>query len=455
MTIKDNNEIRNLFVNKKYKEIIDISSIKGNFDDALSINILSLSYLNIGNYEKSISILKEAISKYGEDISLLNNLGNAYRIVGLLDNAIEAFEQAININSNSYETYNNLGLAHKDKKNLRKASEYFKKAVAINSKSYQSYYNLGLIERSLGNKVDAEEFFKKAINIEAGYDSAIESLANLYKENKEYVKAISYYKKTKSKHKYGQVLECLFALQDLERFSFELNEIIKIDRLNIRVAAITNYVSQQTGINNIYPFCRDPLGYIYQRNLLINLDNEDISLNQISNEANKLEHIWEPNGSSVKKGYRTIGFNLFDGQEKSHLLNKVKNLMENEIENYLDEFSNKKDLIIKKFPKSYNLVGWHVRLSSGGNQSSHIHPDGWLSGIFYLKIPSNTKENEGKLKLSIHGYNYKIINENIAEKIISPNEGDIVIIPSSLFHQAIAYYSDENRECIAFDVIPN
>ena len=171
--------------------------------------------------------------------------------------------------------------------------------------------------------------------------------------------------------------------------------------------------------------------------------------------ANKLEHIWEPNGSSVKKGYRTIGFNLFDGQEKSHLLNKVKNLMENEIENYLDEFSNKKDLIIKKFPKSYNLVGWHVRLSSGGNQSSHIHPDGWLSGIFYLKIPSNTKENEGKLKLSIHGYNYKIINENIAEKIISPNEGDIVIIPSSLFHQAIAYYSDENRECIAFDVIPN
>ena len=50
---------------------------------------------------------------------------------------------------------------------------------------------------------------------------------------------------------------------------------------------------------------------------------------------------------------------------------------------------------------------------------------------------------------------YKIINENIAEKIISPNEGDIVIIPSSLFHQAIAYYSDENRECIAFDVIPN
>ena len=147
---------------------------------------------------------------------------------------------------------------------------------------------------------------------------------------------------------------------------------------------------------------------------------------------------------------------------KNEILEKINNLKRNidntpnsEHVDYLDEFSNKKDLIIKKFPKSYNLVGWHVRLSSGGNQSSHIHPDGWLSGIFYLKIPSYTKENEGKLKLSIHGYNYKIINENIAEKIISPNEGDIVIIPSSLFHQAIPYYSDENRECIAFDVIPN
>ena len=37
MTINDNNEIRNLFVNKKYKEIINISSIEGNFNDAVSV----------------------------------------------------------------------------------------------------------------------------------------------------------------------------------------------------------------------------------------------------------------------------------------------------------------------------------------------------------------------------------------------------------------------------------
>ena len=128
MTIKDNNEIRNLFVNKKYKEIIDISSIKGNFDDALSINILSLSYLNIGNYEKSISILKEAISKYGEDISLLNNLGNAYNDYGKVDKAIDGYRKAISYNPNYAKAFLNLA---KTQPTLQRISSLIEKGISI------------------------------------------------------------------------------------------------------------------------------------------------------------------------------------------------------------------------------------------------------------------------------------------------------------------------------------
>ena len=101
--------------------------------------------------------------------------------------------------------------------------------------------------------------------------------------------------------------------------------------------------------------------------------------------------------------------------------------------------------------------GWSVTLEKSGCQTSHNHPNGWISGVFWiLKIPSKLLKNEGKIEFSLHGYDMPIINKEISRA--SDRTGKIVkiiLFPSTLYHKTIPFSSDDKRISLAFDVIPN
>ena len=40
------------------------------------------------------------------------------------------------------------------------------------------------------------------------------------------------------------------------------------------------------------------------------------------------------------------------------------------------------------------------------------------------------------------------------EMTYKPKAGDLVFFPSSLFHKTIPFESEEDRQCIAFDMLP-
>ena len=100
------------------------------------------------------------------------------------------------------------------------------------------------------------------------------------------------------------------------------------------------------------------------------------------------------------------------------------------------------------------MLGWYNRLLKHGYQQPHIHPGGWLSGCFYLKMPKLLKKSEGAINFSLHGYDYPIVNSDIPSYQYTPVEGDLVLFPSSLFHKTLPFSSNDERHVIAFDIIP-
>jgi hypothetical protein len=83
-----------------------------------------------------------------------------------------------------------------------------------------------------------------------------------------------------------------------------------------------------------------------------------------------------------------------------------------------------------------------VRLIKNGYQTSHIHPNGWISGVVYLKTVELDNSNEGAIEVSLHGYGLPILDENYPRKIHSPQVGDILLFPSSLFHRTVPFKED-------------
>ena len=82
-----------------------------------------------------------------------------------------------------------------------------------------------------------------------------------------------------------------------------------------------------------------------------------------------------------------------------------------------------------------------------------MHAAGWLSGVFYLKIPKPLKINEGSINLSLQGPDYPY-DKSLPNFYYAPKPFDLILYPSSLFHYTVPFTSNDERHCIAFDLTP-
>ena len=442
-----------LFIQKK-----DYFSAKKKFIKAVSIspnNFYAYNYLGI--IHKELKIFEEAKRYFDKAISLNQDYDEAYYNLGLLfkdvedyKNAKKYYQKTILINPNHINVYNNLGNMCNILGEKKNAIKYFNKAIEINPENAQAYNNLGNRFKESGEYKKSIEAYSKAIQINPNLHQVYENLGNVFRIKKNFKKAIEYFEKSKSENSKAQLLECIYFLYGLKNYKEKLETYAKKDFLNRRIGTISSYVSATTSLKNIFPFCKNPIEYFYKTNIGNDLFNkEKIQKNLLSFLENS-DLVWEPSSKTTTKGYRTTG-NLFEGNNIK--FKKLIELIKKALTCYRQKFSNSDDLIIKKWPKKYTLNAWYVKLIQQGYQTSHIHPEGWISGVFYLKVPKFINGQDGAIILTLDGYDYPA-NKKLPNLIHSPKDFDLILFPSSLFHRTIPLKSKETRHVIAFDLVP-
>lgn len=96
---------------------------------------------------------------------------------------------------------------------------------------------------------------------------------------------------------------------------------------------------------------------------------------------------------------------------------------------------------------------WSVRLRSGGHHNNHIHPEGWISAVYYVALPHAIAHGQqGWLKFGETGLNLGE-REHIF-RMVRPEPGLLVLFPSYFYHGTMAFVEDCYRTTIAFDVVP-
>ena len=117
--------------------------------------------------------------------------------------------------------------------------------------------------------------------------------------------------------------------------------------------------------------------------------------------------------SILKFGEQSSG-NLFNYPEPSFAC--LPDLIVAEIERYRAFFKGKECLLISQWPSKIKLMGWYIRMQSGGHLDAHNHELGWVSGTLYLSLPENVSHDEGKIELGLHGNKYPLMHENFPTK---------------------------------------
>jgi len=104
----------------------------------------------------------------------------------------------------------------------------------------------------------------------------------------------------------------------------------------------------------------------------------------------------------------------------------------------------------------WSLRTWGTVLRAGGRQTPHMHPLGWLSGVYYVQLPAAMTERSaesGWLEFGQPPPRFVCRTQPDVQRI-EPLPGRLLLFPSWLWHQTLPFDADGERISIAFDVMP-
>lgn len=108
---------------------------------------------------------------------------------------------------------------------------------------------------------------------------------------------------------------------------------------------------------------------------------------------------------------------------------------------------------------SGTLKSWAVHPDAQGYEKWHLHPNGWMSGGYYVAVPDKVVEGDGREGCIAFGLPETMVGEEAAaafgEHVIRPEAGALVLFPSSTYHRTFAHGAEGERICLAFDIVPD
>ena len=417
----------------------------------IALHLLGVVAHQTGKNDVAVDLITRAIAIDPDLAEAHSNLGTALRELGKLEEAVTSYHKALALKPDYADAHNNLGNALKDLGKPEEAVASYHKALNLKPDLAEAHNNLGNALRDLGKPEEAISSYQKALNLKPDYVNAHNNLGLALRELGRLEDALQIFESIDTPECYAQVLECLFALGEYDKFYEKQTASARNNEINTRVAAINAFASHQLNRSDPHPFCPTPLKFVRVCEPLDGVDDADGFLRDLMDDLQSREAIWEPPGKTTRHGFQTMS-NLF--KKPYGRLVELDRIIKDTIENYRFEFSSENCDFIKLFPKTLTLSGWFIRLIKGGHQTEHIHSGAWLSGIFYLQMPKCTDQEEGSIELGLWGYDYPILNKSYPKNRFYPKNGSIILFPSSLFHRTIPFHSDEERMSIAFDLLP-
>jgi tetratricopeptide (TPR) repeat protein len=106
-------------------------------------------------------------------------------------------------------------------------------------------------------------------------------------------------------------------------------------------------------------------------------------------------------------------------------------------------------------PLFARLRPWGLIQRNADFEEAHIHPSGWLSGVYYVRVPRAIRDGSGRGAIQFEPPSALISatsNFGLA-KLYVPREGMLLLAPSHFQHRTIPSLVDEFRISIAFDVV--
>lgn len=403
-----------------------------------------------GEFAEASQAYEKAIQQQPGFFEAIANLGVCQQELGNMEAAADAYVRALNLNKDK-QLYFNLGTVLKNQGKLQDAIATYNEALALDPDYAQVHSNIGEVLRDQGRYDESVAAFNRALELDPSLPYANYSLAVYYYDSGQLEKALDYFQKSQFADWQERSLYCLYKTGRYDEFKRGLDSLKKTRHNSPFLATLAGHYAENFGTENDYNFCKNPLDLVCHVGVP-ELKGDSELLQQLLSDIKQAD-IEEKRQGRLHNGVQSAG-NLFRRPEAS--FQEVAKLVARAVDDYRERIKDEDCTFAKAFPKNTEFASsWYVRMRTSGHLTSHIHEEGWVSGALYLAMPTDKKNDfEGNIELSTHGDNYPKEHNNFPTATYTPEVGDIVMFPSSVFHRTLPFSSEEERICIAFDLKP-
>ena len=158
-------ELVELYKQEKYTELVKRGEafLRDHPADVKLQNIIGSAWAGLGEYQKSINLLKSVVSEDNSYANGHHNLGLTYLHAGQLKSAVETLLIAVSLSPNSPSFKNSLAAAYFKFGDLRKAVETMQTAIKINGANAMLHLRVGEYLLAQGKFSAARETLENAL----------------------------------------------------------------------------------------------------------------------------------------------------------------------------------------------------------------------------------------------------------------------------------------------------
>ncbi len=430
------------------------NAIAVNPDFAAAHNDLGISLLENGDPAAAAIRLQKSIDLQPQVAGTYINLGKALHRCGRFEQAVACFQKSLDLHPDFAPAYNNWGTLYQDVGRYEEAAEKFQKAIDLVPDLAAAHNNLGNVKNSLAKPQEAISSFERALLLDPGNADFLSNLGATFRDLGDYNQALTCFQRADGAAKDAAIsamcLECYYLKSDLAGFRNQLRKIQENQNFNFRAAAASEFVAHQMRTENTYPFCENPVDLVSPYRVPLNAAAGGGLLADISESIRDQDWDEQFAPGHITAGYRSVG-NIFDKQTSFSV--ELETIIRDQVAQFYEKHKTSPYPMIKQWPKTYDLFGWYIRLMRGGEITAHVH-QGWLSGVFYVRLPEKGAGDEGNIEFSLRGYDLPAQKEDYPTLTVQTEPGLLVLFPSSLPHRVIPFSADFERQCVAFDIMP-
>lgn len=466
--------------------------------NAMTLNYTGVARFRFGQVEQAIELLRRATATAPRYVGAWRNLGIVLRHTGRLDEALAAHRRVLELVPDYAEGHNDLGIVLRKMNKAAAAEQAYRRAIDLRPDYADAYYNLGNVllsedkveeaiqsyQRAVGFKSGDPRLYRmlgialqsrgdfdkavmnyqRAVDIDSNYAPAYANLASALVEKGEVLTAIRYFGRAigldpQAVDAHAGLGVALHDSGDIEGALAEYDVCLTLDPGNTRALAYKAIVLEQLGKHDALRELFDLERFLWRKHLdtpegFRSIGEFNTALSGYARNHQTI--MYERIGKTTRGGAQTG--ELFTDAEgaAATLLAKLEQVVDSYTRTLPEDMQH--PFNARRPQRPYRISGWATVLDSGGYQDSHVHPSGWLSGVYYVQVPERVdlanQHQAGWIEFGSWDPRFgKKASGAQQVRAFQPEEGLLLLFPSYFWHRTLPFQSGEQRISYAFDVL--